>query len=270
MVQNFREDRLLKEMTVYRKDKTEMNRKINAVPGVIGAILLICIVCGAVSMLFWFYADRRSVTVSENMTAPKYSAPVVVIDAGHGGIDGGAVGADGTLEKEINLAVAKRLEAICCLTGVECVMTREEDSLLADESMKRFRKMTDLKNRLEVVKRLESEGKSPILISIHMNNFSSPEYSGLQVWYSPNSERSAVLANCLQDYAKNYIDSANNRKVKKAGSAIYMLDRVTSPAVLVECGFLSNTAEREMLKSEAYQTKLAVVIYSAVCEYSAG
>ena len=123
--------------------------------------------------------------------------------------------------------------------------------------------MHDLKNRVALTESIES----PIFISIHMNNFPDKRYSGLQVWYSKNDERSSSLAAMVQTYAKTFLDPSNERETKRAGSAIYVLDRLKVPAVLVECGFMSNPDECRRLASEEYQTELAMVIFAAAIEF---
>lgn len=226
------------------------------------AVLLLCGICALTFAVGRFMSGDRAVSATHK---EERSLPIIVIDAGHGGIDGGAVAPDGTTEKDINLDVAKRLEALCRVSGIECVMTRTDDHMLTDESLKSHRKMHDLKNRLGVVKQISESGSSAVLVSIHMNNFSSSEYSGLQVWYSPNNENSAQLATYVQSYARTYLDRDNTREIKRATSAIYLLDRADVPAILIECGFLSNSEELARLKTDEYRTELAVSIFASVC-----
>lgn len=195
-----------------------------------------------------------SATSAENTVEPL----TVIIDAGHGGIDGGAVGDDGTMEKELNLAVAKKLEAIFDAAGINVIMTRRDDVSLG-ESTSSHRKLDDLKARVTLTKQ---PGKV-IFISIHMNKFPVEKYSGLQVYYSKNDGFSKVLAESIQSYSAEYIQPYNSRKAKAAGSEIYVLDNALCPAVLVECGFMSNRAELDNLKNENYQKQLAVCIFAA-------
>ncbi len=227
-------------------------------------VLLLCAACAICYTLARFMSGDTAAAIAKT---EERRLPVIVIDAGHGGIDSGAVGIDGSLEKEINLAVAERIAMLCRLSGIECAMTRTEDHMLADESMKSHRKMTDLKNRLAVVNSITESGEKALLVSIHMNNFSSPKYSGLQVWYSPNTDKSAQLASYVQSYARTWLDSRNTREIKRATSAIYMLERSSVPSILIECGFMSNPEECASLSNEEYRTKLAVTIFSALCDY---
>ncbi len=227
-------------------------------------IIFLCLLCAATYYAACFFAgdpgEFKEVSYIENTV----ELPVIVIDAGHGGIDGGAIAPDGGCEKEINLDVSKRIYSLLSSMGMDCVMTRTEDKLLADESMKSHRKMTDLKNRLAVVNSVKESGREVIFVSIHMNNFSIPKYSGLQVWYSPNNEVGKILAEKVQNGAKMWLDPENNREIKKAGSSIYLLERATEPAILIECGFLSNPEEYARLSTVEYRNKLALVICSAI------
>ncbi len=254
----------MKDMILYdRKDKVRLRDGLAAGIKFGLAVLLLSVVCALTFGIGRFMTGDRPVSAVHETRA---ELPTLVIDAGHGGIDGGASAPDGTTEKELNLDVAMRLAALCRLSGIDCVLTRTEDHMLADESLKSNRKMHDLKNRLAVVDEVNESGGA-VLVSVHMNNFSSPKYSGLQVWYSPNDKNSAQLATYVQSYARTYLDSSNTREIKRATSAIYLLDRATVPAILVECGFLSNVEELARLKTEAYRSELAVSIFAAVCAW---
>lgn len=253
---------------ILQEKKTWQIKKIRE--GVLAGLkftVVILLLCAACALCYTISRFMSGDSAAAGGYTEERKLPVIVIDAGHGGIDSGAVGVDGSLEKEINLVVAERIAKLCRLSGVECVMTRTEDHMLADESMKSRRKMTDLKNRLAVVNGITESGGEALLVSIHMNNFSSPKYSGLQVWYSPNTDESAQLASYVQSYARTWLDSRNTREIKRATSAIYMLERASVPSVLVECGFMSNPEECALLSSEEYRTKLAVTIFSALCDY---
>ncbi len=257
----------MKELTVYeKKEKSGIPGGISAGISFTAAVILLCAVCALTWGIGRFAARGSVVSVSHEQNTV-ISTPTVVIDAGHGGMDGGASGADGTVEKEINLAVAKRLELLLNLSGIECVMTREEDRMLVGDDIKEHRKMHDLKNRLAVAEEISENGGNSVLVSIHMNNFSSSKYYGLQVWYSGNNPDSSQLASYVQSYAATFLDTSNKREIKRATSSIYILDRATVPAVLVECGFLSNSEECAKLKSESYQTELAVTMFSALCQW---
>lgn len=185
----------------------------------------------------------------------------VVIDAGHGGEDGGTSDKNGNLEKDINLSLAKKLSAAFASAGIKTVMTRTEDKLLYDPSSdyEGRKKILDMRERVKIV----SECENPVFISIHMNAFPEEKYSGLQVYYSVNDAFSEKLAQSIQGTVCSLIQNGNHRKIKR-GKDIFLLDRITSPAVLVECGFLSNPHEAALLSDEKYLDSLAFAIFYAV------
>ena len=190
----------------------------------------------------------------------------VVIDAGHGGEDGGASSAAGLAEKEVNLAVALALRDLCEAAGIPVVMTRTEDILLYDrnQDFKGRKKVLDLAaRRIVAEKTAAAYGGDSLFVSIHMNAFPAPQYDGMQVWYGVGDPRSAEVADSIQS-ASVLLMPGNRRRIKAAGSNIYLLDRIRSPAVLVECGFLSNPAEAERLSEEAYRYALAAVIFGGM------
>ncbi len=191
------------------------------------------------------------------------NSPVILIDAGHGGEDGGATGVNGALEKDLNLAVAGMLADLLRGAGYSVVQTRTEDRLLYDAGTpKGHKKQGDLENRVKYTEKYPNS----VLISIHMNTFPLETCEGVQVWYSQNDERSAILAKQIQDSVKEHLQPSNNRKIKAATSSIYLLRHARTPAVLVECGFLSTPSECERLCSTVYQQKLALTLFDAICE----
>ncbi len=181
----------------------------------------------------------------------------VVLDAGHGGEDGGASGS-GIYEKNLNLAIAMDVGAYLENSGIHVIYTRTEDILLYDRNVdfKGRKKVLDLAARLKVARECESA----VFVSIHMNAFPQKQYKGLQVYYSPNHALSKTIATSIQENTRNFLDHSNLRKIKEAGSSIYLLDRLEKPAVLIECGFLSNDEEAAKLATEEYQQQLALVI----------
>ncbi len=191
------------------------------------------------------------------------SVPTVVIDPGHGGEDGGAVGINGCIEKDLNLEVALILRDLLEASGVETVMTRTEDIMLYDADTPGKRKMQDLKKRVEI----GSENEGSVTVSIHMNTYPSEKCRGAQVYYSANDTESQLLAELIQSRLKELLQPENNRQVKQATSAIYLLHNINNPAVLVECGFISSPEEAELLSDDDYRHKLALTVYSAIIEY---
>lgn len=189
----------------------------------------------------------------------------IIIDAGHGGEDGGTSSADGTLEKDINLSIAKILESMLNSAGYKTVMTRNSDTQLGDTSLStiRQRKISDIRERL----RITEVNDTSIFVSIHQNHYSSPLYSGTQVFYSPNSVYSKNLADSIQKRIVENIQQNNKRTIKPVGTNIYLLYNCKLPAVMVECGFMSNTEESEKLKQNDYQKQIAFSIMCGIQKY---
>ena len=196
----------------------------------------------------------------------------IVIDAGHGGEDGGTSSAAGVLEKDLNLSVAFALRDLFEAAGVPVVMTRTEDKLLYDRNVDFHgrKKVLDLAARRLMAEKVSAEAREgggvSLFISIHMNAFPQPQYSGMQVWYGTGHPLSAEVAGSIQS-ASLAVMPDNHRQIKAAGSNIYLLDRIKSPAVLVECGFLSNPKEEAQLRSDDYQRKLCCVIASSAAQF---
>ena len=194
-------------------------------------------------------------TVSVMSEAVKPEQHVFVIDAGHGGIDGGATSCTGVLESRINLEIALRLNDLLHLLGYETVMIRTTDrSVYTQGQSIAAQKVSDLKERVRTV----NETRNGVLISIHQNMYSDGRYSGAQVFYSRDVE-SRLLAEKLQRYFVEALNPGSNRKCKKA-AGVYLMEHIKVPGVLIECGFLSNIEEEAKLRSPTYQMQLCVVI----------
>ena len=221
-------------------------------------LLLLFLAFGACTFLLSSLA-----AVPEETAAFEEPPPAtVILDAGHGGADGGAVGVTGVYEKELNLSVALGVAALLREAGVEVILTRTEDVLLCGDAVKGHRKEEDLKNRLAVA----SAHPEAIFVSIHMNTFSVAKYSGLQVYYA-KTEGSRALAEAIQGTVCGQLQPTNTRRVQAAGSSIYLLDRAVGRAVLVECGFLSNPEECRLLSQKDYQSQLCFSIFCGMMEY---
>lgn len=206
---------------------------------------------------------------STEETKSKYEdLPTVIIDAGHGGEDGGAVGIDGTYEKELNLLIALELEKILSAEGIKTRLTRSEDILLYDKNSdyKGHKKSQDMATRLKIAEEYENA----VFISIHMNSFTQQKYRGLQVYYSVNSPLSATLANTVQELVATNLQPDNSRKTKPSPTGIYLLEKIQHPAILIECGFLSNAEDCADLNSPSYRTRLCLVIFTSICQYFDG
>lgn len=196
-------------------------------------------------------------TISE-----EYAAPIIVVDPGHGGEDGGAVAPSGTKESTRNLEISLRLRDLLCFLGCSVRMTRETDvSVYSPEAVTvSEKKVSDLKNRVRAV----NETPGAILLSIHQNMFSEARYRGAQVFYTA-SERNKALAECLQGVLGRDLDPDNHRHAKQTDT-VYLLNQVNCPAALVECGFLSNPQEELLLGTADYQIKLAAAIAAGLTQ----
>lgn len=221
-----------------------------------------------ISLVIWGIVSLESKMAVQTSTVVEASKPIVVIDAGHGGFDGGAQG-NGINEKVINLIISKKLQYVSSLFGYDCVMTRSADISIEDEQMRtvRERKRSDIKNRL---KTMTKDPKS-ITISIHLNKYPSESVHGAQVFYAPFSQNSDILAQTIQTNIRNLLQTENKRQIKRADKNLFILyNNTTTPAVIVECGFLSNPNEAEKLKNENYQSKLALAIFKSMIEFQNG
>ncbi|MBQ4641394.1 MAG: N-acetylmuramoyl-L-alanine amidase [Oscillospiraceae bacterium] len=210
------------------------------------------------------YFTGAAVTAwSENR--PLSNRKCVIIDAGHGGVDGGATSCAGILESHYNLDIALRLNDLLHLLGIDTVMIRTEDvSVYTSGNTIAQKKISDLKERVRIV----NNSEDAILVSIHQNYFSDGRYSGAQVFYGP-TDGSQILARQLQNAFKAYLDSAENRQIKKA-DGIYLMQNIKKIGVLVECGFLSNVKEEGLLRSPAYQKKISCVMAVVLSTYLHG
>ena len=182
----------------------------------------------------------------------------VVLDAGHGGFDGGASSIGGTLEKDINLSIALKTRDTLTLFGFNVIMTRSDDIALADT------KKEDMYSRLNIAK----NNPNSVFVSIHQNYFTEGKYSGAQMFYGSNNQDDAKsLALILQKNFKANLNPQNERQVKKADKSLFLFKKAPQPSVLIECGFLSNYNEAQLLQNEKYQTKIALTIAQSILEY---
>ncbi len=220
-----------------------------------GAFLAVCLLIGSYN-----YSD-----ISKFTNAQVSTQKTVIIDAGHGGFDGGAVAEDGTNEKNINLNIALTVGDMLSLSGVNVIYTRTEDTGTEDDSSEdiRNRKRSDLNNRLKIME----QNPDAVFVSVHLNKFTTAKVSGAQVFYSDNFEDSKVIGNLIQTSIKERLQNDNDRVIKKATADTFLLHKAVVPAVIVECGFLSNQRELELLKSEEYQAKMAFAIFCGVNDY---
>jgi N-acetylmuramoyl-L-alanine amidase len=212
--------------------------------------------------IFFIFTGARKIILVANQNINK-GTPTIVIDAGHGGEDGGATSGN-ILEKDINLKIAKNLELFFKVSGFKTIMIREDDiSLSEDESTVRERKVSDLHNRLDIVNSTDN----CVLISVHQNKFADSKYYGAQVFYSVNNQQSKEIAQGIQTSVRNILQNDNKREIKPGDKSIYLIYNAKVPAVLVECGFLSNSRDRILLNDAKYQKEIAFSIYSGFMNY---
>lgn len=189
----------------------------------------------------------------------------VIIDAGHGGEDGGAIGKSGSLEKDINLQFALKVNEYLSLLGINTYMVRTEDRSVGDTSLPtiRERKVSDIRARAALMDLFENS----IYLSIHQNEFSQSYVHGTQVFYAPNSEESKQLATVIQKTVCSLTQPNNTKVPKESGTNIYLLYNATKPACLCECGFVSNSEEEKLLLSEDYQREFSLALSYSVLNY---
>lgn len=203
------------------------------------------------------YASQGVTALSDTMpVSALIDRPTVVLDPGHGGEDGGAVSPNGVHESDLNLAIGLRTRDLLRFLGIQVVMTRETDTSIHSPEAGTIteKKVSDLKNRVRIV----SESGGAVLVSIHQNMFAQSKYSGTQVFYA-DTDGSRELAETLQAQFAAKLDPSNHRKAKLCEN-VYLLNQITCPGILVECGFLSNPREESLLQTEVYQKKLAAVL----------
>lgn len=210
-----------------------------------------------------------TVTGSHVVTTMAESRPVtrqniIIIDAGHGGFDGGATSCSGILESEINLDIALRLNDLMHLLGFETVMIRTTDTAINTQGNTiASRKISDIRERTRIV----NDTKGALLLSIHQNTFSDSQYRGGQVFYG-NDIESRQLAERIQSAFVENLNPGSNRKAKKADK-VYLMEHIQKPGILIECGFISNPQEEYLLRSKEYQNKLCCVIATTVSNFLA-
>lgn len=232
-----------------------MNKKI-----VIPILLIVTIITS--------YIICKKITVKKNSTevnATPSTSKVIVLDAGHGKPDEGAVGIYGTTEEAINLKITLKLKALLEESGAQVILTRsDENGIYSSECTTiKSKKVSDIKNRVKIG---NTEGVD-IFISIHLNKFEQEKYRGWQTFYQQNSEDSKVLATCIQEGLNNEISEYHNDRVPLKLSKIYIMDNVKAPTVTIECGFLSNKEEAKLLEEDEYQSRLAWGIFEGIQNY---
>lgn len=216
------------------------------------------VLCGFLLMAAMFRHGVETVSSQQELK----SKPRIVIDAGHGGIDGGTTSVTGKMEKELNLEISQRLACLLRLYGQEPEMTRtSDDSLATDGSTIREQKRSDLRNRIA----LANQSEKTVLVSIHQNHYPDGRYSGPQVFYADDP----VSKGLAQDLQNAMNTALGYRRECKKADGVYLMSHINCPGILVECGFLSNYEENEKLQSPEHQKKLCCLIAADLLEYVA-
>ncbi len=218
-------------------------------------------ICLALLLGIMIYLGLKTETVKNLPVSEK----VLVLDAGHGGMDGGANLKDGTMEKNINLSITKYLKEYLEQSGAKVIMTREKDISLHENITDTIKN----KKRADLLKRREIANTSgaDAFISIHINYFEQEKYKGAQVFYETKNSQSIDLAKSIQDSMVNLLDKNNKRTIAKIADNKILYNDLKIPSVLVECGFLSNNDEAKLLKTKEYQQKVAYSIYLGIMDY---
>jgi N-acetylmuramoyl-L-alanine amidase len=225
---------------------------------VISLVLLVCLIAAV-----WGGSN-----VAQEASAGLDSRPVIVLDAGHGGMDGGAVGNNGSLEKDVNLSITLKLRDFLTAFGWQVVLTRDTDTSIHDTSAGTIReqKISDIHNRAAIIEKYPD----CTFLSVHQNFFPQTKYKGSQVFYSKNHEDSEPLAVSIQQSICTLLQPDNNRVAKAMGKESYLMEHAKVPAVMIECGFLSNPEECADLSDEEYQKKLCMAVMDGIFSAHAG
>ncbi|MGN1412539.1 MAG: N-acetylmuramoyl-L-alanine amidase [Oscillospiraceae bacterium] len=223
--------------------------------------LILVAVCVGVS----YNIQSNDEKIISTSIVPSKSDRVIILDAGHGGMDGGCTSADGTVEKDINLNILLNLRDMLTATGYTVEVTRDSDKSIHDKGVEGIanQKSSDMDNRLALFNKYDNA----VCVSIHQNQFTDSKYSGAQMFYSDTNSKSETLARIMQDNFVKYLQPNNAREIKLCGKELFLCYFSENPTVMAECGFLSNPEEAEKLKDEEYQKEVAFTIYSSICEF---
>lgn len=223
--------------------------------------IISCIVCSIFSCSIIQLNQKQTELVSST----PLTNHTIILDAGHGNPDGGATNLNGEIiESELNLSIVLKLQNLLETSNCRVILTRSDENGIyeADAKSIRQKKISDMKNRVNIANTSNAEA----FVSIHMNKLSQTQYSGWQCFYKDKDENSKVLANSIQNNLNIFIDTNNTRKIKSI-SGIHLTKHIKIPLVIVECGFLSNLEEANLLSSPSYQDKLAWSIYTGLMDY---
>ena len=222
----------------------------------------------AIFLPIGMFMFQTATNINTSKTVATMATPVssktIIVDAGHGGEDGGAVSNNGVSEAEINLKIALKLQQLLEQSGSNVVLTRSENNAIYDVDKKTLRekKNSDIRNRVKI----GNGSSADIFVSIHLNKIPQEQYYGWQTFFKDGNEDGKRLATCIQNNLNETMQKENKRTPLKINN-VYIIKHVEIPTVIVECGFLSNSEEEKQLQQEEYQTKLAWGIYNGIMEY---
>ncbi len=227
-------------------------------------------ICIALVLVFsylvvYYTVDNADVILPTS--APVTDDFVIVLDAGHGGMDGGCSSADGVCEKGINLNILLNVRDLCTAFGYNVEVTRDKDVSIHDKGIEGTgkQKRSDMENRLEIF----NKNPNALCISIHQNKFTDPQYSGAQMFYSKNNPENEKIAQIMKSKFVQYLQPNNTRETKPCGKELYLCHFCKNPTIMIECGFLSNVEEAAKLNDPDYQKQVAFTIFSGINEYVA-
>lgn len=237
----------------------KVNRKI-----LVGTLFFGCsiIAIGGAAVL----SDKISENAVPTSLISEQELPIIILDAGHGGFDGGCVSVEGVPEKGINLSILLRVRDLLRISGYEVEVTRDSDISIHDSGIEGIanQKSSDMDNRLELFNKYDNA----VCISIHQNQFTDPVYNGAQMFYSATDSNNEMLAKSLQK-SFQMLQPENKREIKLCGKELFLCYYSENPTVMVECGFLSNPEEAALLNTEEYQEKVALTIFSGINNFVA-
>lgn len=237
----------------------KVNRKI-----LVGTLFFGCSIAaiGGAAVL----SDKISENAVPTSLISEQELPIIILDAGHGGFDGGCVSVEGVPEKGINLSILLRVRDLLRISGYEVEVTRDSDISIHDSGIEGIanQKSSDMDNRLELFNKYDNA----VCISIHQNQFTDPVYNGAQMFYSATDSNNEMLAKSLQK-SFQILQPENKREIKLCGKELFLCYYSENPTVMVECGFLSNPEEAALLNTEEYQEKVALTIFSGINNFVA-
>lgn len=253
-------------MQRYKNKRGRRNKKIYIIILILFVLLILVIKCtDYIKQRIYSSSDIDDMNLDnadqDDKKVVEDNGITVAVDPGHGGRDPGKIGINGALEKDINLSIAMKLKEQLEDNGYRVVMTREEDISLSSEEDSQ-KQLADLKNRVDIINNSNPE----LTVSIHQNSFTQEDCKGVQVFYYGGSEKSETFAHIMQEQIKSSIQDGNTRKAK-AENSYYMLKNTYGTIVIVECGFLSNNEEANLLTQDNYQEKMAEAIYLGIETY---